>query len=429
MKRAVTRVADTFVGLAAFFMAFDLSIAAAGHGLLSEYIGLGYLLVHPYSVLALGAILHIAKLDRRFLLLPVGLLSVGAVAGVLSSPYSSAAIASRYIWFGLISIAVGAAFVRRRTRLVVVCLVVGVSVWAAASLAVYSFSVFHLADMYPWLSKYRLDELIVVMRFPGQEFLNQVYYDEVIGNLNQAANRCILAIILLGFLVVSLGVRLRSAIALYVPVLLLLIVSFSRGALLVGLVLGIGGFLGTWMFRSRAAATAYAPLWVALILPMVLSFTLPALREGWGDLTTVETRVDQWHAEIGKSMGEGGDGRSVVERFFVGYGPGGYGLARFGQVDAGTHNLFLDVWFGAGVTGLIGLLLLFFRACTRALTGLLTEPRNQACLASLLGLAAIGALGFREYPLAYLYASGMEGLLLGIFAGLAFLGAGVREQR
>jgi O-antigen ligase len=92
---------------------------------------------------------------------------------------------------------------------------------------------------------------------------------------------------------------------------------------------------------------------------------------------------------------------------FFGLGPGEYGLRTTGLPEGSTHNLFVDVWLESGILGVAGLLLLMGSTAVR---GAYQYVRNQGppeALFSVLGIAAIGALGLREYSLAYLYATSM----------------------
>ena len=148
-----------------------------------------------------------------------------------------------------------------------------------------------------------------------------------------------------------------------------------------------------------------------MILPLVVSFSFPAMRQGWFDLTSIGQRVDLINRAAGANPTA-----SAASHVLLGIGVGSYGESQYGNPFAGTHNMFFDMFIAGGALQLGGLLLLCaYTWLTVVRTGLDSVTQMIGGLA----VAAVAVLSFREFDLNYLGVSALPSLLLGWFIGEA----------
>ena len=85
-----------------------------------------------------------------------------------------------------------------------------------------------------------------------------------------------------------------------------------------------------------------------------------------------------------------------------GLGVGGYGETTFGDVNAGSHNLFIDHYVSSGFISTFSLIIIFFNIL------ILSIVRNN--LIALIGVLVMFLLAIREFSFAYLYTTSMGGI-------------------
>jgi hypothetical protein len=412
----------------------ELAITQIAHGLVARKIGWPYLLIHPFTLIVAGTFLLV--LVRRSSPSPSGR-GLMVCAGILAASVAISTFVNdagwdatlRYIWFGIAAI-VATAYAAGRLggRLSALALVAGLSIWAVVGIVAYAHSWVYLKSTFPNVARFGWDEMVLAVRMPGHELLPQMWHDELIGNMNKAANYATLGIILLGYLVTK-GLRAKAAFFLYLPIAILLALAFSRGAFVVCALVAIA----IWIAGSRIsslAANRRRMYWVAamLALPPLFSLVSPVFRAQWADLSTLHERVQilssmknyllhrpAHRTEAAVPAPETTEASPEVLSMVVGTGGDFTGFTAGGLERASTHNLFADTWFKGGVFAFVALLGIFSIALHRPLLALRGGTLNPEGLFGALGMLAIATLGMREYDLAYLNATAMAGALLGIF--------------
>jgi hypothetical protein len=109
------------------------------------------------------------------------------------------------------------------------------------------------------------------------------------------------------------------------------------------------------------------------------------------------SRFDQWNEILSIFTSEFGV-------LIHGMGVGTYGLLLAGDLNAGSHNLFLDHMLASGVAGLFFLVLGFSAS--------ILYPLRRGYSDILFAVFALILLAFREFSFSYLYVTSMGGLVL-----------------
>lgn len=413
------------------FLPFWLPISAVAWPL-KTYLGWFYLLVHPHTLIVCGVFLQINKNTGQYwkrtgiYWIGISLLAMGVL---LSALFSDARpdISIRYLWFGILGLAIAFwIFKKDEDKIFLRALCYGISGWAIVSLCVYLYSFHIFFSVFPSISEsyqsLHWDGLILAMRSPRREILDIVRYDEFLGSMNKASNYGVLNILLINYLLAIHKISLKAAAFLYLPMLMLLIITFSRGAFLV--CLGLAGLSLILIMldnlkgkKSFVSKRFFLGLAVSLLSPFIVSVSTNRFRQHWIYLASITTRIEFW-IELEQDIRQDPDATSKI---LMGLGPGQYGILRVGLPERSTHNLFLDVWLAGGILGISGFVIWMITAMYFANKGYFgsdDERRRLGGLFGLLGLTAIAGLGLREYALAYLYATSMGAVLLAVFGAM-----------
>lgn len=410
--------------LALATLPLELPITQVAHALFANLVGPAYVLFHPFTLLVFAFSMTVVPNFRlsRAEVVRVALLGVCG-AGIAISSYFSASdfsLTIKYIYFGIGSATIST-LIFGRCRVdqhMAKFFCFGILIWA---------TVLSLAWIYYFLTtttySSRLPEKILSLRAPGESIAGQSIFFYLAGNVNKVANYTLLYMLLLGL---ARWKGLLGAGTYWLAQLLmmtLLVVTFSRGAFVTLAILG-AGFAATAALRWRAdisQSRRYLVLTSVLLLPVAVSISDGFFWDYWRNLDTVSARIHQ-ATEVGMSvdnllLGEKA-GIAGHQLALLGYGVGNYGLVFFGDPARGTHNLFLDIWTNGGILAALGFLGFLAVSLWGGLRGLV-EGWNDDLLIGVAGIVAIVILAFREYDLAYLYATSIGGLLVGGFSGLA----------
>lgn len=420
------------------FLPAGIGIGIVAHGLLGEPVGSAALLLHPYSILVAGAAALLAKKDVRldgwgirFAAICTAGLAVGAVVAAVTSQLI-AEVFWRYLWFGVLSILVGYVVSAHPAREVAVkAFLIGFSIWAAAALALYAGAAYTIMDARPdsrlatAYAEDQWDVMLLSMLRPHDELLQLVWYDDFIGNTNKVANGCVLALLLLVWVREKSAITAGMAGAIYLPIGLLLLVTFSVGAFLVLAAITVG-ITVAWIRcgpRGWPRAPEMAYVLILMLAPALASISTESFRNHWKEEGSIATRVEYAQGAVISSLSSASSERETSDDYIgavlLGMGPGAYGVQIAGRPEASTHNLYLDVWKDAGLLGASALIVLLavplWMGC-RAFTAGQLDLGHTCALA---GIASIAALGFREYALCYLFVTALGGFFIGTFVALA----------
>lgn len=400
------------VRLLVLLLPFELVVAQLAHGLFKQVLPAPALLLHPLIALTVTLVVC-RQLTRRDVVRQDAV--VLAAMALLAMPSAYHVLLGNWWDLRFLLLGVGALLVglmlsgSGQERSFARLLAVGLLAWSGAVMLVYGMDVSRFLDAHAWARAYDFDQLVLAMRYPESIDL-MFFYPLVAGNWNKASN-----LIVLAYLFIAIAVyRDRAARPLMLTTTAALsvvsILSYSRGGMLVAA--GLGACL-LLLSRRLDAADRRVWTWLSLlmILPLVLSFVFPAMRQGWFDLTSMGQRVDMIHHAAGaKPPG------SAASNMLLGIGVGSYGESQYGNPFSGTHNMFIDLFISGGVLQLSGLLILFAYACfavVRSGLGSVTQVIGG------LAIAAVTALSFREFDLNYLGVSALPSLLIGWFIGEA----------
>lgn len=390
-----------------FALPFDLIIARASDLLFSGVLGGAYILIHPVPGLAVSVIL------TKELEVPPARIWVPAV--LVLAGYLLSAFVEHASWYFSVRAALLAT-----TSILVIYLVatnafwkrwaepafgLGIAVWALLELALYASYVLDVVQTHTQIAQLSIGEAVMVLRSPGEQIADAYPFFSIGGNVNKTANIAVLSILFIWWVTRRGAIPLAVGVGACLLMDLLLVVTLSRGAIYVALGCAVL-VVAAAMVRPQARTRAHAALVVSLLLPLVVCLMAPDLRPYLFDGATMTTRVSQWSSAV-----------EEVERttdMLFGYGPGRYGEVHFQTTDAGTHNLFLDIWAAGGVLALASFVSVLAICAGTAMRGLIRHW-SDGKFVGLLGILAIVVLGFREYELVYLNSSAMGSVMLGWF--------------
>lgn len=458
------RITFEMARIALFFLPIELIVTQAAHGLFADYIGYLYLIIHPFTALLVCLILVPGTLRHLFrmpLLSAVPALMLGVlVSAVLLD--ADREMALRFVYFGGLSILVGVVISSHpQAGTLLKTFLYGSIFWMLVVLCAYAWHL-HSFEMPDWVT---FSNHVLTLRNPGPEAANNMLFFLLIGNVNKVANYAVLITIVAYYLK---EIKFISNITFTITCILSAIVSFicfSRGAFVAGSLLAIGIIVVTiydYVRFRRYSQTSI--LYVAmLIAPVLASIATQEFRNYWLDTTTIERRI-LLASEVGEAgqvyaeeTGEpappperetpaqpaapaqphiaGSDGNlppssSGIEdkeealqegpSFIFGYGIGKYGELHFNNPLAGTHNFFVDIWTSGGILSFISIVILIFISILIGVYRLLSKCDIYS-ITGVAGLCTISVLAFREYDVAYLLATSMGGIFLGIFVGLSIM--------
>jgi O-antigen ligase len=274
-----------------------------------------------------------------------------------------------------------------------------------------------------------------------QELWSLMLYYKLLGNFNKQANILVVSLILTAYLYVRGIFTFRMWLFCSIPIAMMTVIMFSRGAFLTLAVVSLGLFAtAVWRPDRRRKDRRHSEQLIAAIGiggVVAASFAAPEWRDYWRNISTVEQREEMAvSAFTGTStFTRSGDltqakevkpqGFCVAKEpdrsalfFLFGYGLGNYGPTICRAPEAESHNAFVDAWIQGGVAGVFGFLGLFVVGAVAGARRLLASRMSDT--EALFGLAVLGAitlLCLREYALVYLWIQSSGGFVLGV--GLA----------
>lgn len=345
----------------------------------------------------------------------------------------------------------------------------GMVLWSVAFLSLYLFTVVSTFRLDPDWQRLPLDKLLMAVRAPGDGY--DFFMFKISGNFNKQSNLLVITILLASYLLMIGRLSLRVWSVCLVPILLVLLLMFSRGAIGVLLLSGIAFAIVALITTDRR----YFLITCSMIVVFFASISTPLFRNYWTDTSSLEQReIIAKQAVTGDSdtflkSGEVAavpNGRDAVvidpkgevpaididRRNALGPPPEdtacvaksptktlsfdifGYGLGNFGPTicrspEAESHNAFIDAWMQGGVLGLAGYIGLF-------VTGLFAGVRNIfrsrfKGIEAIFGTAVIcatGVLALREFAFVYLWVQSSGGFLTAIGLSMAAVPALYRTR-
>jgi hypothetical protein len=424
------KVESNLLLIVTFLFSFELPITEAAHALLAPQIGWLFLLFHPYTVLVIIALLHVIRQGPpirhklREISKWVALLIVGMVVGSINGA-AELDLLSREIWFGCLSIWTFFTLAAQdEDNRFLVAFASGIACWATFCVLIYIYCAIHFYPTVPEMAKYNWSQLVLSMRAPGFDIPQWLPFEIIAGNVNKVANILVLGALLAAFLYDQKRLSLLAAIALYLPIGIMLLLTFSRGAFVVSLFLVglvVVSRLNSAKWTSGVSKKGIICMSGMLLIPAAVSLSTPTFIHYWTNVQTVSWRIGQWDSSLSGLIGKkkiAPHGKSVCNSIALGCGPGSYGETHFDDPNRTTHNLYLDTVFAAGLLGLLALLAICLGPLIKAWRSKCNNVPSRE-LFGYLGLITIMILSMREYDLAYLYATAMGGALIGTFAALS----------
>lgn len=308
-----------------------------------------------------------------------------------------------------------------RVNLIKFCIIpflVGLAVWALIFLALYIYMMVDLPSILPHFAGYSFGEKIIVARAPGVDYnnlYNNYYYYKYILNVNKQSNVILLSMLFVIYLYHEGVFKFVRFLALFIPMALMLLVLFSRGALIV---LGVVGFFNVILnlfflyskrssligFGGRALVTGFFSLCVVMF-----SVSSHYLRNYWLDFHSAIERVDILKMTLASS-GE--------KEWLWGYGLDGFPLSTYGD----SHNMFFDAWVYGGVIGASIFIIGIFMPICNMLINFKGECFNfWNWYWRLIMLLALIMLGFREFSLNFLTSTSSAAFLMAMVLNTQYL--------
>ena len=232
-------------------------------------------------------------------------------------------------------------------------------------------------------------------------------YGLFVGNSNKASNISILYSLLAYACYCKKLISRKLMMLVLVSQSLLIILFFSRGAFVVSFLIGSGFLVLDILTKMKKEWLVY----LVFIIPFLFSVSSREFRNYWINWSTVESRsIQQKDALRFVALDEFNSSNSL--KSLIGLGPGGYGLSKFGSVDAGTHNFLLDIYFSGGVISLSAILILLISPVYRRLKSWKRRKALSKNAEIILALfCAVCLLSFRELDFVYLFRLNQFGFL------------------
>lgn len=430
MRLSVGGVREDMFALKLLIMALPLELAVAQlmHGLFKDFLPAPALLLHPLLALVVVLIVsrHLTRDDLKrqdsIVLMAVVLLAIPCVYHIAQGNWWDL----RFLLLGVGSLLLGVMLAGAGgIRFVARPLAMGLIVWCVAVVLAFVADTFQLLDFHEGARHYSLDQLVLAMRYPDSIDLD-LHYPKLTGNWNKASNIIVLASM---FMMIAIY-RDRPARPLFLTAMATMsvvsVLSYSRGGMLVSA--GLGCFnllLLLWIPQVDRRSWALAAL--VMILPLAVSFCLPAMRVAWFDMSSMDQRMVLAYQAIefealGLGAGSGGAWGALMKvvqpvlNLLLGIGVGTYGEKLVGNPFAGTHNMFLDMFIAGGLIQVLGLLVLIGYSWLVVLSKGL---RSVTQMVGGMAILAVVVLAFREFDLNYLGVLALPALLFGWLIGEA----------
>lgn len=449
----------------AFLFPFELQFSVVRNKL-ALAIGPVGLLFHPALFFAVACLLRspMRTVGNRALLIAITLYATGLiVSGILTGSQPFYVIST--VALGPVLIAVMIATIDDEEFLdrIIEAFVAGASLWSLIFAVWFAYTASKIVTIQPEIMDgLPLDRLFLWLRLPGA-LVSDFYYFKLLGNYNKQSNILVISLILSAYLYVKGRWSWRIWVLTTVPMSIMLLVMFSRGALTVLAIVAISLAFTALLHREKRQIAVAA----AMAVVILASVSMPELRAYWHNIGSFEQRVAIMSAAASAKSGEFSASGEVVAvqpsqpggawiihnatqptaspptmkqsfgikddskcdaispepdlKFYLfGYGLGHFGPTVCRQPEGESHNAFMDSWVQGGILGMVGYVAIF-------LIGIYVGARRLiktrfADISVLYGLAivlAVMALALREYAFVYLWVQSAGGFLLAV--GLALV--------
>jgi hypothetical protein len=325
----------------------------------------------------------------------------------------------------------------------------GMVLWSVAFLALYSFTVASAFKLEPAWMQFPLDKLVMAMRMPGDTY--DFFMFKISGNFNKQSNLLVITMLLASYLLMVGQLSFRTWSICLVPILTVLVLMFSRGAISVLVLCGVAFAIIALFATDRH----YLVVSCSMFVVFFVSISTPLFRSYWIDMSSLEQReIIATKAVIGDSdrflrSGEvavSPNGRDPLDPSVpnsdcvaeppvrtLSFNIFGYGLGHFGPTicrfpEAESHNAFIDAWIQGGLIGFAGYIGLFIVGFFVGIRKIFRSSLKD--VAAVFGTAIICAtavLALREFAFVYLWVQSAGGFLFTI--GLSLVVVPVRYRK
>lgn len=279
---------------------FEIVFGRAAYHLFDPILGGAHIIFHPVNGLVFLLLCRQWTTLRNGDLIIIGLLLLASLGYLASALYngSSLALAARLSWLTLTGVASGFLVLRESDRLRKILIqgfFVSFSVWCLIDLVLYFRLVQQVWDLIPETRDYSLSEMLIHTRAPGHGVPERrdVFFFRFSNNVNKLANNLVTMLFLLLLLGDGFRKSWRSFAFMVMPVSILLMLVFSRGALAVSFAAGLIIVGISYITRNQVFQTFDSrKVLLAFCLPLVLTMTTSKLRDYWRDPSTMLVRQE-----------------------------------------------------------------------------------------------------------------------------------------
>ncbi len=417
---------------------FEMIISVARHQLAIRIGPLGYLLHPTFGMAVSGCFLqpHMHVGRRKWFLAflaiyAVGLGSSGLVTG--SVPFFLFSVWAMGPLFMAFSIVIFADSDLLNDA--IVAFVIGISIWSIVYFLFFLWTAHVIVGRFPVYNSFPFGEFMMALRSPGEDLWRELYYFRLLGNFNKQANILMLSLILASYLYVEGRLSLKGWSVATMPIAIMFLLMFSRGAFVALILVAIGLLATSALVRRPIPQLSSASI---MLLIVFVSLSNATWRAYWHDQGSMVEREEMAEVAVSGSATILKSGELVTRssenlkscsarepertaKFFVfGYGLGNFGPSVCRGSGAETHNAFIDAWVQGGLVGFVGYTGLFVVAFTLGIFELIRSRfTNQVALFGLAVVCSIAVLGMREYALVYLWVQSAGGFLLAL--GIAMI--------
>lgn len=408
---------------------FELIISIINFHFFEKFFANASLLLHPFIYFFVFYILCSGFRPETFRSAPA--LRVALICAIPSAIHvlSGKSDDARFFFLGIMPILAGIILYDHNKKMIIGrVLAASIASWCIIVILAWFFDAYRFIENHEWAREMTFDEILLSIRYP-ESIRIKMYYPYLVGNWNKAAN-----LVLISYLCVTAfsfyDVKYRK---LYFTTLIFLLVvlffSYSRGAFVVSVIIcGTGIFLARKMEDKKR--NVFRLTMLLMVVPILLTMLMPATRAGWLNFSSMETRLTlvknafsyQSFWDAGIICPENSDlvckvsqALVIVERSLIGLGAGAYGRDVFGAPEAGTHNMYLDLFFSGGLLQVIAIATLLGLCIFKAFRNRM-DPTSAI---GGLGVFAVVILSVREFDLNYLGVMSLVSFHLGILIGNA----------
>lgn len=404
------------------FLPFELPIAEGVHGLCAPLIGEAYPVLFISSLLSLVSLLLLLttrasfadKVMGNYLFLCLAYLGIGCFALLVTTVCDGYIdLAVKQLAFGYLTPVIVCAYILSLER--------GAQQTAWFSLYL-GWTLYLLISMF-FLVYYWQVGLAQDAGFSGSSFGRRLFlwryllasdwnlYPLFIGNANKTSNHLIVFLLLSVKLIGNeqlLLSRFKKMVfhLFWLLSVVTIVVLFSRAALLLLPVVVYAS--GVWRFINKKLSYSVGALLISTSFIAyssyadVINYLLFSKISKSSDsdaLGSLSSRFDQW-AGIHEHFSE------RLYKLVFGMGTGGYGYNFHGEVNVGTHNMFLDTLMEGGVVNLLLLLVLVFSMLLLSFDASRLKIVDKTTFATIVSLIL---LMNREHSVSYLYVTSLGG--------------------